>query len=112
MDHRLDERYPVNLDGVVTDLALPEHFAESRIVDISESGLCALAPLRFGAGAIVKVQIGDCTLFGHVSYCDAEGPSFRTGIEVVRVLIGESNLSRLLNSILAEAMPSTPGVRA
>jgi hypothetical protein len=48
-------------------------------------------------------------LFGHIVYCGEE-PPFRTGIEVVRVLIGESDLSRLVNAILAETMPNTPGV--
>jgi hypothetical protein len=50
-------------------------------------------------------------LFGHVLYC-IEDQSFRTGIEVVRVLIGESDLARLVNVILAESMPATPGVIA
>jgi hypothetical protein len=48
-------------------------------------------------------------LFGHVIYCDDE-PAFRTGIEIVRVLIGESDLARLVNAILTETMPNTPGV--
>ena len=57
----------------------------------------------------VKVQIGDCALFGHVTYCD-DDPAFRTGIEIVRVLIGESDLARLVKAILIETMPATPGV--
>jgi hypothetical protein len=67
--------------------------------------------MRLAIGATVKVQVGDCALFGHVTYCDDE-PAFRTGIEIVRVLIGESDLSGLVNAILAEAMPTTPGVVA
>jgi hypothetical protein len=57
------------------------------------------------------VQIGDCALFGHVSYGDDDA-TFRTGIEIIRVLIGESDLSLLVRAVLAEAMPSTPGVLA
>lgn len=67
--------------------------------------------MRLAIGATVKVQIHDCNLFGHIIYCDEE-PAFRTGIEIVRVLIGESDLSRLVRAILAEAMPNTPGVVA
>jgi len=93
----------------VTDIAAPDRIASGEIVDVSESGVCASLSRRFAPGAIVKSQIGDSVLFGHVIYCDGE-QSFRTGIEVVRVLIGESDLSRLVNSILAETMPATPGI--
>jgi hypothetical protein len=103
---RLNRRYPVDLEVTVTDIAAPDRVASGKIVDISLSGLGAELSLRFAAGAIVKVQIGDCALFGHVTYC-TEGQSFRTGIEVVRMLMGESDLSRF-NAILSETMPTTP----
>ncbi|HTB14364.1 MAG TPA: PilZ domain-containing protein [Bryobacteraceae bacterium] len=109
MDRRLDERYHTNLAATVTDIAAPDRIASGQIVNLSQSGACAHLSRRFEPGAIVKVQIGDCALFGHVTFCDEE-PAFRTGIEIVRVLIGESDLSRLLKGILAEVMPSTPGV--
>lgn len=111
MDRRIDERFPTNLDVTVTDISAPEHCAAGQIVDISRSGVCANLSLRFAAGAVVKAQLADCVLFGHVIYSN-EGPWFRTGIEVVRVLMGESDLSRLLNGILAETMPAIPGVSA
>jgi hypothetical protein len=109
MDRRLDERYQTNLAVTVTDTAVPDRVASGRIVNMSEWGACATLSMRFAPGAIVKVEIGDCALFGHVTYSDGE-PSFRTGIEIVRVLIGESDLSRLVNAILVETMPATPGV--
>jgi hypothetical protein len=111
MDRRLDERYQTNLAVTVTDLETPDRVASGRIVNVSESGACAELSMRMTPGATVKVAIGDCVLFGHVTYCDEER-SFRTGIEIVRVLIGQSDLSRLVNAILAEAMPAVPGVVA
>jgi hypothetical protein len=111
MERRLDERYQTNLDVTVTDIAAPDRIASGQIVDISESGVCANLSLRFAPGAIVKAQLADCVLFGHVIDSD-EGQPSRTGIEVVRVLIGESDLARLVNAILAERMPATPGIRA
>jgi hypothetical protein len=86
-------------------------YGDADLDDIGNivSGICASLSMRLAVGATVKVQIHDCALFGHVIYCDEE-PAFRTGIEIVRVLIGESDLSRLVNAILAEAMPNTPGV--
>jgi hypothetical protein len=111
MDRRLDERYQTNLAATVTDIAAPDRVASGQIVNVSHMGVCANLSMRLTPGATVKVQIGDCALFGHVTYCDEER-SFLTGIEVVRVLIGESPLARLVNAILAEAMPATPGVVA
>jgi hypothetical protein len=110
MDRRIDSRYPASLQVTVTDIAAPDRVASGLLVDISESGVCATLSLALAEGAIVKAQVGDCVLFGHVTYCD-EDNSFRTGIEVVRVLIGESDLGRLMKAILAEEMPATPGVR-
>jgi hypothetical protein len=111
MDRRIDQRYPANLDVTVTDIAAPDQSASGQIVDISRSGVCANLSLRFAAGAVVKAQLADCVLFGHVVYSN-EGPWFRTGIEVVRVLMGESDLSRLLNGILAETMPGISAVKS
>jgi hypothetical protein len=111
MERRFDERYQANLEATVTDIAAQDRVASGRIVDISQEGVCADLSLALPVGTIVKVQTGDCVLFGHVTYC-IEGQSFRTGIEVVRVLIGESDLARLINAILAESLPATPGVTA
>jgi hypothetical protein len=107
MDRRVDRRYPVNLEATVTDIAAQDRVASGRIVDISQSGVGSQLSLRFAAGSIVKVQAGDCALFGRVTY-STEGPSSRTGIEVVRMFRGESDLSQLFNSILCQARPTTP----
>lgn len=111
MDRRLEDRYRTNLAVTVTDIAAPDRVASGQLINVSHSGACANLSRRIAAGAVVRVQIGDCALFGHVTYCDEE-QSFLTCIEIVRVLIGESDLSRLVNAILAEAMPETPGVLA
>jgi hypothetical protein len=111
MDWRFDEPYQTNLAATVTDIAAPDRVASGQIVNVSHAGLCANLSMRLALGTTVKVQIGDCRLFGHVTYCDEE-QSFRTGIEIVRVLLGESDLARLVNTILAATMPTTPGVGA
>jgi hypothetical protein len=116
MDRRLDERHQATGDITVTDIAKPERVASGRIVDISEAGICAGLSLRFDVNMPVKVQLGDCSLFGHITYCTegssagSEAAPFRTGIEVARVLVGQSDLSRLIRAVLAESMPATPGV--
>jgi len=106
MDRWLDRRYLVNLKVTVTDVTAQGRVASGRIVDISRSSIGAELSLHFTVGATVKVQIGDCALFGHVTYC-TEGQSFRTGIEVVRTLMSEADRFRF-NTILSETNPTTP----
>ena len=110
MDRQLNQHYQASLEVRVIDITDHDQVASGKIVDISQSGVHANLSLRFEAGASVRVQLGDCELFGRVTYC-AEGRSFRTGIEVQRVVIGESDLSRLVNTVLADTMPTTPGVK-
>jgi hypothetical protein len=109
MEQQLDEPHRTKLEVTITDLEAPDRIASGEIIDISQSGVCANLSMRLPLGAIVKARVGDCVMFGHVICCDAEQP-FRTSIEVIRVLIGQSYQARLVNAILAETMPATPGV--
>ncbi len=115
MDRRMTNATKQPANVTVTDIAKPDRSASGRIADISEAGICAELPLRFDINVPVKVQMGDCTLFGHVTHCTEHNPepgrSFRTGIEVARVLVGQSDLSRLIKAVLAESMPAMPGVK-
>jgi hypothetical protein len=112
MERRRHERLSSEFDASLTDIVMPSHTAPGRVIDISESGVCVEVSLDFSVGATVKLALRDCTLFGHVAHCSRNGDKYRVGIDVVRVLIGDSDLGRLVNSILAESMPHTPGVKA
>jgi hypothetical protein len=70
-------------------------------VDISQNGVCFALPVPFEPGTSIKAQIAENTLFGHVAYCTGAKPH-RIGIEVVRVLVGETDLSRLVRAVQAE----------
>jgi hypothetical protein len=110
MERRLDQRWPANLDVTLTDLADPQHRTGGQIVDVSHSGVRIQTPLRVDPGAIIKLEVADCALFGHVIHCRDDGGLYEIGIEVARVLIGNSDLGRVVNTILAAAIPNTPGV--
>ena len=101
MDRRYEDRYQTNRDVTVTDIENPDRVATGQILDISKSGVCAELSLRLTVGASVKARVGDHTLFGHIAYCDGTH-TFRTGIEVAQVLVGESDLSRLVNAVRLE----------
>jgi hypothetical protein len=63
-------------------------------------------------GTVVRLTIDDSMLYGFVAHSTPERSYFRTGIEIVRVLIGGSDFSQLLKSALQEAMPDVEWIEA
>ena len=74
--------------------------------DISDSGMCVVVPLQLGSGDLVRLDVADSVLFGLVTSAVPENSDWRTGIEIQRVLLGESELSQLLHQVLQRTMPA------
>jgi PilZ domain len=110
VDRRFDHRYFTDAEIAVTTLSDPGRYAHGRMTDLSNNGMAVLVPLELAEGDIVQLQIGDSTLFGFVVHSAREGDSFRAGIELQRVLIGGSDLSKVLYGALRQVMPELPGV--
>jgi len=105
VDRRIHERHPTDFQVRVTELEDSDFSASGQVVDISESGIAVCLPLQFMPRSTVRLNINDSVLYGYVAYSTPERSYFRTGIEVVRVLIGGSDLSQVLRATLEEAMP-------
>jgi hypothetical protein len=90
----------------------PPETAVGQTVDMSESGIRVRVPIQVAVGAIVKLELADCALFGQVIHCGGQPGAYEIGIEVVRVLLGQSDLARLVNAVLAESIPALPEVIA
>jgi hypothetical protein len=105
VDRRIHERHPTDFQVRVTALEDSDFSASGEVIDISQSGLGVYLPLQFMPGTAVRLTINDSVLFGFVAHSTPERSYFRTGIEVVQVLIGGSELSQLLKSTLEKAMP-------
>ena len=134
MDKRHSYRQSVAFQVRVTAMANPGTTVLGETLDMSDSGIGVCLPLQLAPGSLVQLEIADSVLYGFVantrewapmsepsfarnkSWIDesessaAAAPSsgrfFRTGIEVVEVLIGTSGLSRLLKANFEEKMPS------
>jgi len=106
VDRRFDIRYPTDSEVWVTDLLQLGHSVGGKMRDISDSGICVVVPLQLAAGAIVRLDVADSVLFGLVTSAVPEHSAWRIGIEVQRVLLGESELSVLLHEVLQRAMPA------
>lgn len=109
MDRRLDRRFPVDLAAKITDLS-SRACVTGTVSNISASGVCVISPGQFDPGTVVKLEVADSALFGQVVHCTPDGLTFRIGIEVVRVLLGGTGLADLLNAVLVDTIPATPGL--
>lgn len=109
MHRRSEDRCFTEFDIVMTDLNDESQSGVGHVSDISKSGICAVLSVDMAPGSMVRLEIADSTLFGHVAYCNPDGGRFRIGVEVVRVLLGGTDLSRLLESTLEE-LPDVAGL--
>src|SRR6202521_2431012 len=105
VDRRVHERHPIDFQVRVTEVADPDFSASGQVVDISESGIAVYLPLQFMPRSVVRLNITDSVLYGFIAHSTPERSYFRTGIEVVQVLVGGSDMSRVLRATLEEAMP-------
>ena len=110
MDRRLNDRNPTRFPVCVTEIQNPACSSTGQVSDISEYGICVALPFGITPGTAVRINMMDSVLFGFVAYSGPEGTLFRTGIEIEQVLIGGSDLSRLLRAALREAMPGKRGL--
>jgi hypothetical protein len=110
MERRLHERIRVQFEAKVTDRNHPERATTGVVSDISASGISVMLPLQFAPGDRIELEMADSFVIGRVVYATAETSMFRTGIEVAQVRLGSTDLSRLLQKTLNEALPGVPGL--
>ena len=106
VDRRLHNRSLVDLDVQVTRLRKQEQSVPARLADISESGVSLVLPCELWPEELVKLETADSTLYGHVLYSTWKRNAFRTGVEVERVLLGGTDLAKLLQVVLRDTMPA------
>src|SRR4051794_19248090 len=113
-DERIHDRIPVSYPVCVSVVAKPEISATGEANDISKCGLGLILPIGIPPGTIVRLDIEDSVLYGFIVYSEErhdspaipESRSFRTGIDVLEVAMGNSGLSQLLKKALDEVMPN------
>lgn len=110
MDRRIHERYPTSLTAKVTALQRQELSCSGEVCDISKSGVCVKTSLELSRGDLIRLEMAESVLYGHVAYSTPDETLFRTGIEVYQVVLGGTDLSDILQTILRQEMPGTPGV--
>jgi hypothetical protein len=108
-DRRQHQRFQVQFEAKVTQPNKRES-SRGRVVDISQSGLSVDLPIQFTPGEVVQLEMADSVISGRVVHSTAGDTGFRTGVEVVKVTLGATDLSYLLQRTLLEVLPATPGL--
>ncbi len=112
VDRRNHERRPASFQVRVTEVDSPELSASGQAFEVSQAGISVYLPLQLTDGSAVRLNINDSILFGFVTHSKPERSYYRTGIDVLQVLIGGSDLSQLLKATLEEVMPEIEWLKA
>ena len=103
MERRDDPRLPTELSGSVTRLGGTGEPLPIRIEDVSEGGVRLIATEALECGSFLVINVDESTLFGQVRYCQGGNSTYTVGVLVERMLMGGSNLSTLIESLLTAA---------
>jgi hypothetical protein len=81
-----------------------------RVSEIVGSAITLVSPTELVPGEAVELEMADSVLYGEVLSSEPHGSSFQTGIEMRRVAVGATELSRILKRVLLKAVPELPGL--
>lgn len=97
MERRDEVRFPVRAPIEFTILGREESPQISAMVDnVSEGGIRLATSIALTPGLFLRLRLDDSTLFGEVRYCCPWVGGYLAGLYVERVLVGNSDLSRLM----------------
>jgi hypothetical protein len=80
VERRLSRRFPVDLEVQFTELATHGFSGKGRLTDISNSGVRLSLSQPLAPGDIVRLELTDTLLFGHVVHTQLDGNGFSVGI--------------------------------
>jgi hypothetical protein len=67
--------------------------------------MCLILSCELLPDELITIEAADCTVYGYVIHCTWQRNAFRTGIEVERVLLGNTDLAELLRIVVQDTMP-------
>ena len=102
MERRYDTRIPIDLPVKYAILGSDYDRLAGHVRDVSEGGLRMTTDIVLNVGAFLRIQLEDCVLFGEVKYCCPWMGGYVSGCYVERVLLGDSEISRLISVTLQE----------
>ena len=89
---------PVQVIGL-GDLEL---LTSARIVNVSPNGLRVSTSEAIPVGSFLRLEFDDAPIFAEVRYCEREKHAYGIGLYVEEILIGTSELARLVASLIGD----------
>ncbi len=103
MEHRMHERLPADIEARVINLSKPAQAGTCWMLDASKSGIALLTRLPIEEGDMLHIEVSGGDMYGHVVYAQVDDGLYRIGVDVEQVLVGESDLCRLVERLSREA---------
>jgi PilZ domain len=107
MDQRREPRFEADQPVVVTVLTEPQVRMVGRVRNASGRGLGLIVPEPVAPGAPIKIEIEDALVLGEAIYCRAETDAHFIGVELDQMLVGLTELGRMLSAFDPE-VPMAP----
>lgn len=96
MDRREVKRFPVQYPVEFVVLGGDNVRYEGELRDVSTEGLRLATQLALETGSFLRIEIEDSVFFGEVKYSQPWMDGCIAGLYIERVLMGKSDLSRLV----------------
>lgn len=108
MERRDATRLPAQIPIEFVVLGEQPQRLNGRIRDISEGGLKLETEIALKPGAFIKIEFEDSAMYGELKYTCRWMNSFLSGVYIEQVLVGKSELSRLIALTLKDLTQKAP----
>jgi hypothetical protein len=108
-DQRVEKRLVVRVEARVSDLTSGVKYDDAKLLDVAQLGICVLLPEAPAIGNLVRIDFPDGTIHGQIVHVTPDERGYRVGVNVFQVLVGRSDLSRLVERLQTFAEPPANG---
>src|SRR3954447_3754070 len=102
MDQRREPRFVTDQAVVVTLLGEPEIRMDAQVKNSSGRGLGLITAAPVSPGAAIRIDIDDAFVLGEAIYCRRDCDGHFIGVELDQVLVGLTELGRILEGFSPE----------
>lgn len=110
MEQRHNPRFPVHVEVRYSIIGDDSKTLTGYACDVSENGLRLVTEIALTPGAFLKIQMEDSTLFAEVKYCNVWMDLHIAGVYVEEVLLGTSELAKLICATMNQVPKMTPAI--
>ena|SRR5271165_6890993 len=100
MERRLNPRFAVHTEVRYMILGREPKLLDGYACDVSENGLRLVTEVELVPDTFLRIEMGDASMFAQVKYCTQWMDLHVSGVYVEEMLLGVSELSKLIQSTM------------